>query len=166
MPVLLHCHIINLIRGLPRGIHFMRHPTDMPAEKIMRFFTPELYMQFNSPDDEVSDRANQAWEDALRGYKQLLETIRPRMPSQVRKVSELCLHDAEVLGFEQEIQSLFPFPEPFWPGPLWSAVAILSLKQECTVWSLIYMLWDRVRHNAATEEWQFSKSPKLWLYDE
>jgi hypothetical protein len=132
----------------------------------MRFFTPELYLQFNSPDDEVADRANEAWEKALHDYQRHLDTIRHRMPTQVRKLAELCLHDAEVLGLEQELQSAFPFPEPFWPGPFWSAVAILSLKQDQTVWCLIYMLWDRIREYPAKEDWPFSKARKHWLYDE
>jgi hypothetical protein len=132
----------------------------------MRFFTPELYIQFNSPDDEAADRANEAWEKALHDYRGHLDTIRHRMPSQVRKVAELCLHDAELLGFEQELQSAFPFPEPFWPTPFWSAAAILSLKQDRTVRCLVYMLWDRIREYPAQEDWPFSKARKYWLYDE
>jgi hypothetical protein len=125
----------------------------------MRFFTPELYLQFNSSDDEIADRANEAWEKALHEYQDHLDAIRPRMPSQVRKIAELCLHDAEVLGLEQEVQSLFP--EPFW-----SAMAILSLKQDRTIQTLIYMLWDRVREYPARQDWPFSRSRKHWLYDE
>lgn len=132
----------------------------------MRFFTPERYIQFNSPDDEVADRANEAWEKALDEYRRHLGTIQEKMPSQVRKVAELCLHDAELLGFEQETQPLFSFPEPFWPGPLWSTMAILSLKQDQTIRSLIYLLWDRVREYPAKEDWPFSKARKHWLYDE
>src|SRR5258707_257653 len=144
----------------------MRHPTGKPSEQIMRFFTPELYTQFNSADDQLADRANEAWEKALQEYQRHLEAMRHLMPTQVRKLAELCLHDAEVLGFEQDLQSFFPFPEPECPAPVWSAVAILSLKQEGTIRSLIYMLWDRVREYAAKEDWQFSKLRKHWLYDE
>ncbi len=140
----------------------MKHPTDKPCEQIMRFFTPELYTQFNSEDDDVADRANEAWEKAVQEYRRHLDAIRDQMPPQVRKVAELCLHDAEVLGFEQDLQ-FFPWPEPSWPG---SAVAILSLNQDGTIRSLIYMLWDRVREYAAKVDWQFSKSRKHWLYDE
>lgn len=132
----------------------------------MRFFTPELYMRFNSSDDEVADRANEAWDKALQEYQRHLEAIRSRMTSQVRKIAELCLHDAELLGLEEEHQSLAPFPEPFWPGPLWSAVAIVSLKQGESIRSLIYMLWDRVRQYPSREDWPFSKARKHWLYDE
>jgi hypothetical protein len=142
----------------------MKHPTEKPAEQVMRFFTTELYVLFNSPDDEVADRANEEWERALQAYKRHLDTMRDRMPSQVRKVAELSLHDAEVLGME--FQSLSPLPEQFGPTPLWSAMAILSLKQDRTIQSLIYTLWDRVREYPAQDGWRFSKTRKHWLYDE
>ncbi len=132
----------------------------------MRFFTPELYIKFNSSDEDVADLANEAWEKALQDYQHHLDTNRDLMPSQVRKLSELCLHDAEVLGFNQELQSAFFSPDPFWPASLWSAVAILSLKQDKTIWSLIYVLWDGVREYPIKEEWPFDKSRKHWLYDE
>jgi len=132
----------------------------------MRFFTPELYAQFNSPDDRVADRASAAWEEALRAYREHLEAIRPAMPSQVRKLAQLCLHDAEVLGFEQGLQSLFPVPEAFGPGPFWSALAIVFLWQDDTICSLVYLLWDPIRESAAREDWPFSKLRKHWLYDE
>ena len=32
----------------------------------MKFFTPELYLRSNSPDDVVADQADQAWEEAIR----------------------------------------------------------------------------------------------------
>jgi len=130
----------------------------------MRFFTPELYLQFNSSDDGVADRANETWEKAIEDYRSHLEAIRDGMSSQVKKVAELDLHDAEVLGME--FQSLSPPPPQFWPGPFWSALAILSLKHDKTIQSLIYTLWDRVREYQAKEDWPFSKSRKHWLYDE
>ncbi len=132
----------------------------------MRFFTPELYIRFNSSDDVTADRANEAWEKALAEYGRHLDTIRNKMPSQVRKIAELCLHDAEFLGLEQGTQSHYSFPEPFHPGPLWSSVAILSLKQDRTVRSLIYMLWDCVREFPAKKDWPFGPARKRWLYEE
>src|SRR5439155_1551888 len=77
MPVRWHCRIINRTRDPRRGIPSMKHPTDRPTEQVMRFFTPELYVQFNSPDDEVADRANEAWETALQSYQNHLTALRP-----------------------------------------------------------------------------------------
>ena len=150
----------------PPGIRSMKHPTATPSEPIMRFFTPELYTRFNSSDDSVADHANEAWENALQEYRRHLDAIRDQMPSQVRTVADLNLHDAELLGFEQDVQSAFPFPEPSSATPRWSAVAILSLRQDAVMRSLIYVLWDRVREHPAEDDWPFSKSRKHWLYDE
>lgn len=144
----------------------MKQPTEKPAEQVMRFFTRELYRQFNAPDDEEADRANAMWETAIEKYRQHLDDIRDRMPSQVRKLTDICLHDAEVLALNQESQALIPPPEPSWPVPFWSAIAILSLRHEGKVWSLIYLLWDRVREHPAPGDWPFSKTAKHWLYDE
>ena len=36
----------------------------------MRYFTRQLYQQFNSADDEEADRADEAWEAAIEKYRQ------------------------------------------------------------------------------------------------
>src|SRR5689334_16436410 len=114
----------------------MKPQTDAPSEQVMRFFTPDLYIKFNSPDDDEADRADEASEAAIRAYRHHLDGLRDRMPSQVRKVAELCLHDAELLACDQPVEPLFPFPsEPF---PHWSGFAILSVKQDDEILSLIY----------------------------
>jgi hypothetical protein len=138
----------------------MKRQTEKPSEHVMRFFTPELYLQFNSSDDEVADSADQAWEQALQAYQRHLETLRDRMPTSVSNVAEL------KLAFERELPSPFPVPESVWPFPVWSTAAIMSLKQGDVIRNLIYMLWDRVRDFPARENWPFSKSRKHWLYDE
>jgi hypothetical protein len=133
----------------------------------MRFFTPELYLRFNSPVDEEADRANEAWEEALQGYRSHLEALRERMPSQVSRLADLSLHDAQVLARSEEIQAGGPafldFPLPL---SLWTAVAVVTLKREEEVISLIYCLWDRVQESPAPEGWRFSRAREDWLYDE
>jgi len=37
----------------------------------MRFFTPELYVKFNSPDDVEANRADEDWEAAIREYDEV-----------------------------------------------------------------------------------------------
>src|SRR5579884_3214898 len=113
----------------------------------MRFFTPDLYERFNSPDDGEADRAQEEWEKALQAYRRHLDEFRDRMPSSVRKLAELCLHDAEVLSRVEEVQPVAAlvdgaFPSPF---PVWSAAAVLSLQQDGQIVSLFYGLWDSVR---------------------
>jgi hypothetical protein len=133
----------------------------------MRFFTPELYLQFNSADDEEADRANEAWEGAVREYRRHLDDLKDRMPSSVRELAELPLHDAEILAWERNAEVRFSPPLEM-PGvqPSWSVVAILSVKQEDKGVSLIYSLWDRVREFPSPAEWPFSKERRHWLYDE
>jgi hypothetical protein len=145
----------------------MKPQTEKPAEPVMRFFTPDLYIRFNSTNDEEADRADEAWETAIREYRHYLDSLRDRMPVQVRKLAELCLHDAELLAQEEVIDPLVPLPvEPFGPFPFWSAVAILSVRQDGTIFSLIYVLWDRVRECPPESSWPFSKLRTHWLYDE
>lgn len=129
----------------------------------MRFFTPELFVQFNSSDDAVADRANEDWEAALQEYRKHLDGLRDQMPDPVRKLAALRLHDAELLAVEQPIEPLWARPsEPF---PAWSGFAILSFKQDNII-SLIYVLWDRLREHPAQATWPFSKHRTHWLYDE
>ena len=64
----------------------------------MKFFTPELYLQFNSPDEDEADRADQAWEEVLHLYERRLEELRADMPPPVKDLAdERCFHDAEDL---------------------------------------------------------------------
>lgn len=133
----------------------------------MRFFTPELYRRFNSSDEAVADEASEAWETALAEYRRHLADVRDRMPSSMRKLTDVCLHDAELLSCEQVVEPFFPFPlEFFGPPPFWSALAIVSLRQGETIVSLFYLLWDRVRDHAPGADWPFSKERIHWLYDE
>jgi len=146
----------------------MKHLIEKPSDRIMKYFTPQLYQRFNSSNDEDADRANEEWEEAILAYNRQLDGIREWMPSPVRKLSELCLHDAELLSSVEEMQVAsivddgpFPFPLPFW-----SALAVLTAKQDGKLFTLIYSLWDDVRIYAPPEDWRFSKLREHWLYDE
>lgn len=136
----------------------------------MRFFSPELYVRFNSPDENEADEAYQQWEEAAERYAQHLDTFRDRLPSQVRRLTELVLHDSVILSRGEEIQAggqhfFHEFPFPFF-FPVWNAVAIITVKDGDTIRSLIYCLWDRVRTYPPPEDWPFSKEGEHWLYDE
>ncbi len=136
----------------------------------MKYFTPQLYQQFNSRDEAEAERANEAWEQAILDYKRYLESIHDRMPSQVLALSELCLHDAAILSRTEVIQGAPPvffhdFPYPF-PMVNWSAVAIVTVRLSGEILSLFYSLWDRIRTHEAPADWPFSKEREHWLYDE
>jgi hypothetical protein len=120
----------------------------------MRFFTPELYLRFNSADDEVADRADAEWEDAICRYRARLDEIRRLLPSDARKLSELRMHDAEWVRTKSTAGVL---PGLFCP-------VFLRYRDDETL--LIYQLWDAVREIPARADWPFSGEHTYWLYDE
>jgi len=130
----------------------------------MKYFTPELYQQFNSCNADEAEHADEAWDRAEIAYKERLARIRSRMPSQVVRLSELCLHDALVLSRVEQAQPDGPYslPLPY----LWSAVAIVSVATGEEIVSLIYFLSDHTTTTDAPEGWRFSKLQEQWLYDE
>ena len=145
----------------------MKPQIEKPSDKAMRFFTPELYVRFNSSNDEEADRADEAWETAIQQYHRHLNDIWDRLPSPVRKLTELCLHDSELLVCGLEMEPFPPSPaEPFFAVPRWSAVAVLSLQHDERITTLFYNLWDRVREFPPSKDWEFSKERKYWMYDE
>jgi hypothetical protein len=119
----------------------------------MKYFTPELYQQFNSFDREEAESADEAWDRAEAAYKERLAGIRKNMPVQALALAELCLHDALVVSREEQIQ-----PE--------SSVVIISSTIGDQVISLIYSLRDHVTVHEAPKGWRFSKLQEQWLYDE
>jgi hypothetical protein len=143
----------------------MKPQTEKPSEQVMRFFTPELFIRFNSADDVEADRADADWEAAIREYRCHLDRLWEKMPFHVQKLAGLCLHDADLLAFEEPIEPIFPLPD-FEPFPLWFRFAILSVKQGDQIISLIYVLRDQVRRHQSGESWPFSKLRTHWLYDE
>ena len=135
----------------------------------MRFFTPALYLRFNSPDDAVADAADAEWEAAAGEYRAHLDGIREHLPTRVRELAELNLHDAELLRW-QEVDTPVAAAPADWakrlPHPYWLPQSILSLRQGDTLVTLIYHLADNVRTNPAPNGWPFSKVRADWLYDE
>jgi hypothetical protein len=137
----------------------------------MKYFTPELYQQFNSFDVDEAERADEAWDKVEAAYKERLASIREHMPSQVVKLSELSLHDALVVSRVEQAQPAgeFRFPDGPYPFPLpflWTAVAIVSVSVGEEIISLIYSLSDHTVSREAPEGWRFSKIQEQWLYDE
>jgi hypothetical protein len=126
-------------------------------------FKPSLYLRYDSPIDAVADRADHDWERTIRAYQKHLERFSKGMNERVRDLAErLCLHDAELLSFQEEDVSARPSNEPsFYPG-----VATLSLKSEGKIVSLIYLLGDEVEESPPPKVWPFSNSRTHWLYDE
>jgi hypothetical protein len=129
---------------------------------MMRFFTPELYVRYNSQDDAEADRADADWERALRDYKKHLGEHLEDMNERVKDLAEsLCLHDAELLSIQEDL------PRPYAP-PLFFTfpVATISLGDGGNITNLIYFLWSEVGQSRPVENWPFSTLRTHWLYDE
>lgn len=128
----------------------------------MRFFTPALYMRYNSDDDAVADRADAEWDRAIRAYKKHLQTLSDHLNERVRSIAEtLCLHDAEILNFQAAIPLHPFFHPPFSPG-----AATISLRNDGKIVNLFYLLWEEVGEATAPKGWPFSRQRVHWLYDE
>jgi hypothetical protein len=162
-----HCRIISLTPDHLRDTRFTKRQNDMLSEQTMRFFTPELYLRFNSPDDAVAMAADAEWETAITRYNAHLESFRSKMPSQVVALSKMCLHDAEVLSRQGQ-------QEPFelaahnkdYPWAPWHGVFTLAVRHADQVLAVLYFLRDHVAEKPPTQDWPFSKSREHWLYDE
>jgi hypothetical protein len=139
-------------------------PTDArPADHVMKFFTRDLFLRFNSPDDEVADRADEEWETAIQDYRKHLEILTESMPGPSKKLAELCLHDAVFLGIRKETGCLWPFfdhPSEF----AW--MTSVDVKQRDTVYTLSYVASVPVLKRHVSDDWPFSRAHLHWLYDE
>jgi hypothetical protein len=133
------------------------------SDPVMRFFTPELFLRYNSDLDEVADAADAEWEAALKAYRAKQEKMRSRMPSQVKKLAGLCLHDAELVGLEEEFHAVGGKGNA---PPIWSAVASLLLQSGRTLQALVYALADRIERTEPARDWPFARDRRHWLYDE
>ncbi len=65
----------------------------------MKYFTPELFIKGNSPDDDVVDQAEAEWERASARYRRHYRKIARHLPESLRAFNDqCCLHDADVFG--------------------------------------------------------------------
>ena len=152
------------------GMHSTKRIRNTRNEQAMKYFTPELYLQFNSLDVDEAECADEAWDKAEAAYKERLESIREYLPPQVVMLSELCLHDALVVARTEPTQTpgefcLFDGSHSF-PPKFGGAVAIVSVTIGEEVFTLIYCLNNHISTRDALKGWRFSKLQEQWLYDE
>jgi len=141
-------------------------------ESPMRFFTPDLFLRFNSEDDEVADAAHEEWELLTAEYHHNLKKVLRNASESIRKLSDLCFHDAEVydLSFDPSGRGgshpayiAGPRIPPFVSRPT-PATMRLTLGNQSVC--LIYFLWDGLIHNSPVPNWPERQRSLLWLYDE
>ena len=121
----------------------------------MRYFTPELYLRFNSPDEETADLADEEWGTVAADYRSNLAAIRTQLPFEIRTLAELGLHDAELIAIKEQREPLIQ-----------DAMAVLSLRNHESLTTVSYRLWDRISRKRAIRNWPFSNDRVHWLYDE
>ncbi|HEV3006666.1 MAG TPA: hypothetical protein VGX78_19505 [Pirellulales bacterium] len=122
----------------------------------MKYFTPELYLRFNSRDRAEVANAHEEWEGAMQAYRRHLRDIGPRMNDNVREFADsLCLHDGEYLGM-----AVVPLPDNG------SSVAMLLIRQDVARVLLVYFLTEQPLTEEVKQRWPFSKERVHWLYDE
>ena len=69
----------------------------------MTYFTPELFIRLQSEKEEILEKAEIDWEEALTLYRTRLSQVRDELPDSVRELVEgHFLHDAEILGIGAE----------------------------------------------------------------
>jgi len=146
----------------------------------MRFFTPELYLRFTSPDDAVADAANDEWEVATEAYRHHLQRLRERTRGGLAEIASSCFHDAEVVGHSpshpewelpfalwrefppfRHMRELSPFPLLGTQVPF-----SLALFLEGKPRVLTYIVWDEWQRHGPIGDWPQEKGTLRWLYDE
>jgi hypothetical protein len=154
--------IFSQIPGRRAVILSMKHQIEKRHEGMMKFFKPELYIRYNSPDDAEADRADEEWEKAIGNYKIHLSKWSNFMNGSVKELAKkLCLHDAEVLSIQENLPDP-SYPPLFYPFP----VATIFLTDNGNNTNLVYFLWDEIGESCPKGEWPFSKLRTHWLYDE
>jgi hypothetical protein len=165
------CRTISPTQDRQMGIHFTKRQTDMSSKHRMLFFTPELYLRYNSQDDKIALAADAEWEAEIVRYHQHLDIVRQKMPVQVDELSSLCLHDGDILKRQEQLGPLSSGCFEGWPGPpqllpLWYRFATLFVRLEDELVTLFYFLCDHMTEQPAAQDWPFSKKREHWLYDE
>ena len=119
----------------------------------MKYFTPDLFIQFQECEDTNTFRAiNASWEDAIRRYRERLREIRSTPKDGVLEFArQKSLHDAQVMDIGvSEKRLTIVLQEPIRAGLV----------------SLIYALVDSPSIDRSAIPETHRSSPTLWLYDE
>lgn len=141
----------------------MKRRIENPCEAEMRFFTPDLYLRYNSDEDSVADRAETEWETAIQEYKNYLNDFSDLMnPSVDFLARSFNPHDARILSIQEE--NIHPFDKQSIVQP--RPAVIISLKSSDTTYNIIYFLWNTIVYSAKPAYWPLSNLDKHWLYDE
>jgi hypothetical protein len=62
----------------------------------MKYFTPQLYVRGQSPDETTQREVERLWEEEVERYDRHLATIAPQLSDSLRAYADLLLHDSVV----------------------------------------------------------------------
>ncbi len=131
----------------------------------MKFFTPELYSQGNSRDDELVDQTELEWERRLKRYRRHYKKIESQLPAMLRSFHDVqCLHDADLFS-----PALLPRSAP------WNGQEVIIVAQQTntlvpeslnTLAILQYTIAAQPTIEDPREAPGFRLGRPIWLYDE
>jgi hypothetical protein len=131
----------------------------------MKFFIPELYVRFGSPDDDVALPAHEEWERVIRRYRRHYKKIEAQLPLMLRKFhGEQCLHDADVFA-----PAILPANAP------WNGREVVIIAQQVntlfpefvnTLAILQYSIAAEPVIEVPLQADVFRKVQPIWLYEE
>jgi hypothetical protein len=126
----------------------------------MKYFTPDLYLAFNSDDPRVADRADKKWEQVIAKYRQHLAVIAEKLPAEARRFAEeVDLHDAEILN-------MMNFPSWLLRKAGSDSIVSLLLEKLDAFVQLTYWLASPLTATPPRNDTCFSPERRHWLYDE
>src|SRR5262245_58156324 len=85
-----------------RSIRRAGQPAEESEEEAMKYFTPELMEQLDSPNAVTANAADAEWDRRLETYEQRLREIEPELPQHLREYNALLLHDARVQSIARD----------------------------------------------------------------
>jgi hypothetical protein len=137
----------------------MKRSTEKPLTDDMQFFTRELYLHGSSNDPLEADRADEAWELAIKAYKTHMRALARNLPEGGKRLAKQCFHDAELMNPNRPVILARP------------GIGLIPLAhrtgtdqwQGYLIW---YVLSADVRELPAPSNWPCSHERAQWLYDE
>jgi hypothetical protein len=132
----------------------------------MKFFPPELYVRYCSPDPAVASAAEDEWERAIRRCNRHYKKIKPELPESVRDfLDKQCLHDAEVFAPAR-------LPQPALPGSREDVILVTQNVNTLipaslnTLITLQYAVTEEPLVETPVASDVFHQANPIWLYDE
>ena len=132
----------------------------------MKYFTPELYVQGNSDDDDVVDHVEQEWERRNNSYDRHYKKIQSQLPEALRKFhDEQCLHDADWNGISRVPGCTFPCNS--------QDIMIIACQENTLIPEFIhtfailqYTITSPPVFERPVQSKHFDEVQPIWLYDE